>query len=99
MLERVQDERNDIRFICLEELVPQNHLLRKIEKAVDFNEIYPMVERYYCHDNGRPAVDPVMLVKMVLIQHLFGIRSLRQTVKDIEMHIAYRWFLKLGMTR
>jgi transposase len=97
MLERVDDERNDIRFVCLEELVPHDHLLRKIEKAVDFNEIYPMVECYYCHDNGRPAVDPVMLVKMVLIQHLFGIRSLRQTVKDIDMHIAYRWFLKLGI--
>ena len=97
MLERVDDERNDIRFVCLEELVPHDHLLRKIEKAVDFNEIYPMVEPYYCHDNGRPAVDPVLLVKMVLIQHLFGIRSLRQTVKDIDMHIAYRWFLKMGI--
>jgi transposase len=79
-------------MLCLEDLVPQDHLLRKIEKAVDFSEIYPMVKQYYCEDNGRPAADPVMLVKMVLIQHLFGIRSLRQTVKEIEVNIAYRWF-------
>ena len=97
MRERINDERRDVKIVCLEDLVPRNHLLRKIEKAVDFNEIYPMVEQYYCEDNGRPATDPVMLVKMVLIQHLFGIRSLRQTVKEIEVNLAYRWFLGLGI--
>jgi transposase len=97
MLERQSDARDEIIFACLEELVPREHLLRKIEKAVDFNEIYPKVERYYCDANGRPAADPVMLIKMVLIQHLFGIRSLRQTVKEIEVNLAYRWFLGLGI--
>ncbi|MDR2132676.1 MAG: transposase [Clostridiales Family XIII bacterium] len=56
-----------------------------------------MVEHLYCDDNGRPAADPVVLVKMVFIQHLFGIRSLRQTVKEIDMNIAYRWFLGYGI--
>ena len=97
MLERSGDERKQVTMVCLEDLVPNDHLLRKIEKAVDFNEIYPMVEQYYCEDNGRPAADPVMLVKMVLIQHLFGMRSLRQTVKEIEVNLAYRWFLGLGI--
>ncbi|MDR0326183.1 MAG: IS1182 family transposase [Oscillospiraceae bacterium] len=96
-IERSWDERGEVRFICLEDLVSQDHLLRKIEKAVDFNEIYPLVEQYYCEDNGRPAADPVMLVKMVLLQHLYGIRSLRQTVKEIEVNIAYRWFLGMGI--
>jgi transposase len=56
------------------------------------------VEHLYCEDNGRPAVDPVVLVKMVLIQHLFGIKSLRQTVKEIDMNIAYRWFIGFDLT-
>jgi transposase/transcription elongation factor Elf1 len=56
-----------------------------------------MVEQYYCEDNGRPATDPVVLVKMVLVQHLFGIRSLRQAIKEIEVNLAYRWFLGYGI--
>ena len=97
MLERSANARNEVSFFCIEDLVPKNHLLRKIEKAVDFNEIYPMVEPYYCEDNGRPAVDPVMLVKIVMVWHLFGIRSLRQTLQEIKVNLAYRWFLGLGV--
>jgi transposase len=98
MLERAENKRGKIEIVGIEDLVPKDHLLRKIEKAVDFQEIYGMVERYYCADNGRPAVDPVVLVKIVLIQHLFGIRSLRQTVKEIQVNLAYRWFLGLDLT-
>ena len=97
MLERTADARNEVSFFCIEDLVPKDHLLRKIEKAVDFNEVYPMVEPYYCQDNGRPAVDPVMLVKIVMVWHLFGIRSLRQTLQEIKVNLAYRWFLGLGV--
>jgi len=97
MLERRSDVRNEVKFVCIEDLVPKDHLLRKIEKAVNFDEIYPMVEQYYCEDNGRPAVDPVILVKIVLIWHLFGLRSLRQTLKEIGVNLAYRWFLGYGI--
>ena len=97
MLERTADARKDVKIVCLEDLVPGDHLLRKIEKAVNFDEVYPMVEQYYCEDNGRPAVDPVVLVKIVLIQHLFGIGSLRQTLKEITVNLAYRWFLGFGI--
>jgi len=98
MLERAENKRGNVQMVDLEGLVPQDHLLRKIEKAVDFQEIYGMVEPYYCADNGRPAVDPVILVKICLIQHLHGISSLRQTLRDVEMNIAYRWFLGLDLT-
>ena len=97
MLERQADGRNQVTMLCLEDLVPQDHLLRKIEKAVDWNEIYPIIEPYYCEDKGRPAVDPVVLVKLVMLQHLFGVRSLRQTQKDTEVNLAYRWFLGFGV--
>ncbi len=55
------------------------------------------LEPYYCHDNGRPGTDPVVLIKMVLIQHLFGIPSLRQTYGEIQVNLAYRWFLGYGL--
>lgn len=98
MLERAIDRRNHMQLVDLEVLVPQNHLLRKIDKAVDFNHIYDLVEHLYCEDTGRPAVDPVVLVKIVMIQHLFGIKSLRQTVQEVDMNIAYRWFLGYDLT-
>ncbi len=97
MKNRKSHARNEIKFCCIEDLVPQDHLLRKIEAAVDFDEIYPMVEKYYCEDNGRPAVDPVILVKIVMIWHLFGLRSLRQTLKEVPVNLAYRWFLGMGI--
>ena len=93
MLERAEDMRRNVKMTCLEMLVPAGHLLRKIERAIDFSEIYGMVEDLYCNDNGRPAIDPVVLIKMVLLQHLYGIKSLRQTVREVDMNIAYRWFI------
>lgn len=97
VIEKKQSARDEAKIVCLEDLVPADHLLRKIEKAVNFDEIYSMTKQYYCEDNGRPAVDPVMLVKIVLIEHLFGIRSLRQTVKEVQVNVAYRWFLGLAI--
>ena len=74
-----KDARSEAIIVDLEALVPQDHLLRKIEKVMDYEWLYEHLDPYYCHDNGRPGTDPVVLIKMVLIQHLFGIPSLRQT--------------------
>lgn len=52
------------------------------------------MEDLYCENNGRPGCDPVVLFKLVLIQHPFGIHSLRQTMRDAEVNVAYRWFLR-----
>ncbi|RRA72866.1 transposase, partial [Streptococcus agalactiae] len=83
--------RNQVGFYSLDELVPKDHLLRQIDEAIDFSFIYDLVKDSYCADNGRPSLDPVMLVKIPMIQCLFGIRSMRQTIKDIEVNTAYRW--------
>ena len=88
-----KDNRREVVMVDIEELVPQDHLLRKIEKVMDYDWLYDRLSPYYCHDNGRSGIDPVVLVKMVLIQHLFGIPSLRQTHREIEVNVAYRWFL------
>ena len=93
MLKREQEQRQAIEMLCVDMLVPKDHLLRKIDAAVDFTHVYDLVEDLYCEDNGRPSCDPVVLFKLVLIQHLFGIRSLRQTMRDAEVNVAYRWFL------
>jgi transposase len=93
MLERAKDMRGQIKITDIDSLVPSDHLLRKIDRIANFERVYDMVEHLYCEDNGRPACDPVVLVKMALLQHIYGIRSLRQTVAEINMNIAYRWFL------
>lgn len=93
MLQKDKKERNQLEFISIEALVPKDHLLRKIDAAVDFNKIYEFVEDLYCPDNGRPSTEPVVLFKMTLIQHIFGIPSLRKKAEEVRMNIAYRWFL------
>ena len=92
MLKQEMENRSQMEFFCVDEFVPQDHLLRKIDKVVDFSRIYDLVEDLYCPDNGRPSCDPVVLFKMVIIQHLYGIPSLRRTVDEIHMNVAYRWF-------
>ena len=92
-----KDARNEIIMVDIEALVPKDHLLRKIEKVMDYEWLYERLEPYYCHDNGRPGTDPVVLIKMVLIQHLFGIPSLRQTYQRIQDTLSYRWFLGYGL--
>ena len=92
-----KDARHEPIIVDLEALVPKDHLLRKIEKVMDYEWLYERLDPYYCHDNGRPGTDPVVLIKMVLIQHLFGIPSLRQTYREIQVNVAYRWFLGYGL--
>ena len=81
-------------MISIDDLVPQDHILRKIDAAIDFDFIYDEVEGMYSDFNGgRSGIDPVLLFKIVMIQYLFGIRSMRQTIKEIEVNNAYRWFI------
>lgn len=91
-----QINRDQIEMIALDQLVPADHLVRKIEAAVDFSFIYPLVEGLYSTERGRSSIDPVVLIKMAFIQYTFGIRSMRQTIKEIETNMAYRWFLGFG---
>ncbi len=92
-----KDARRDVVMVDIDALVPADHLLRKIEKVMDYDWLYERLDPYYCHDNGRPGTDPVVLIKMVLIQHLYGIPSLRQTYERIGDTVSYRWFLGYGL--
>lgn len=95
MLSKDHDKPSQIQMISVDQLVPEDHLLRKIDRYIDFSFIYELVEDKYCADKGRPSLDPVMLIKIPLIQYLYGIKSMRQTIREIEVNMAYRWFLGL----
>jgi len=83
--------------VTIEDLVPANHLLRKVEQVVDFDFIYDAVRDLYSENNGRPSVDPVVLVKYLLVGFLYGIESERRIEQEIQVNMAYRWFLGLDI--
>jgi transposase len=85
-------------MVNIEDLVPQDHLLRKINETIDFSFIAEKCRPLYCEDNGRPCIDPIMLFKMLLIGYLYGIRSERRLIEEIRVNIAYRWFVGLSLT-
>ncbi|MDM5295116.1 IS1182 family transposase [Peribacillus simplex] len=88
-------QRDQLEMITLDQLVPPNHLVRKLEAAIDFTFIYDLVKDMYS-EVGRPSIDPVILVKLTFIQYTFGIRSMRKTIEEVETNMAYRWFLGYG---
>lgn len=96
MLNRNENRQMKMCFVTLDELMPQEHFLRDLDKCVDFSFIYDKVETLYSNI-GRPSVDPVMLVKMLLIGYLYGIESERRLEQEIRVNIAYRWFLGIEL--
>ncbi len=86
---------DQIKFVNIAELVPKDHLLRAIEASIDFEFIYAEVKDLYSENHGRSSIDPVILIKLIMLQALFGIRSMRQTIKEVEVNLAYRWFFGL----
>ena len=97
MTKNADKKREQMMMFSMDDMVPQNHMLRLIDKAINWNFIYDLVEEKYCPDNGCLSMDPVMLIKIPFIQYLYGIKSMRQTIKEIEVNVAYRWFLGLDM--
>ncbi|MHC1682122.1 MAG: IS1182 family transposase [Clostridiaceae bacterium] len=98
MINERNNSQGQIEVVILENLVPQNHLLRLIDKYIDFSFIREITNDLYCLDNGRPAIDPIVLFKMLFIGYLYGVRSERQLVREIEVNVAYRWFLGYSLT-
>ena len=64
MTQNADKKREQVQFFCMDDMVPQDHLLRIIDKAIDWNFIYDLVVEKYSQDNGRPSMDPVMLNKI-----------------------------------
>ncbi|WP_415534379.1 IS1182 family transposase [Dehalobacter sp. 4CP] len=91
-----KSRQNRMLCVLMEDLVPKGHFLRKLDAAIDFSFIYEIMRPVYS-DIGRPSVDPVILVKMLLIGYLYGIDSERKLEEEITVNIAYRWFLGLDL--
>ena len=79
-------------FINIEEMIPQDHFLRVIEKHFDWNFVYEEVEKLYSKF-GRKSIDPVVLVKIHILKFLFNEDSLRKTYETLNYNILYRWFI------
>lgn len=84
-------------FVSIEELVPEDHLLRKIDEYIDFQYIVEKTRSFYSQDIGRPSIDSIVLFKMLFIGYLYGIRPERQLEKEVQTNVTYRWFLGLGL--
>ncbi len=81
---------------CLEDMVPGDYLLRKIDAVLDLSWLRTELEPYYSH-TGRPSVCPELMIRMLLVGYCYSIRSERRLCQEVEMNLAYRWFCRLGL--
>ncbi len=81
---------------CLEDIVPDDHLLRRIDAVLDLSWLRAELAPYYSH-TGCPSVDPELMIRMLLVGYCYSIRSERRLCQEVEMNLAYRWFCRLGL--
>ena len=80
----------------LEDHIPQNHLLRNVDRCLDLSELRQHLADYYSH-TGRPSIDPELMIRMLVIGYSYGIRSERRLCEEVHLNLAYRWFCRLGL--
>src|SRR6201984_3204257 len=80
----------------LDKVVPPDHLVRQIDNLLDLSWVHRELAPYYSH-TGRPSIDPVLMIRMLLVGYVFAIRSERRICAEIQVNLAYRWFCKLGI--
>ncbi len=80
----------------LDEVVPADHLVRQIDGLLDLSWVHKELAPYYSH-TGRPSIDPVLMMRMLLVGYVFAIRSERRICAEIQVNLAYRSFFKLGI--
>lgn len=81
---------------CLENYVPQDHLLRKIDPLLDLSTLRESLSPFYSH-TGRPSIDPEVMLRMLIVGYCYGIRSERRLCEEVHLNLAYRWFCRLGL--
>jgi len=83
---------------CLDDHVPDDHLLRRIDRFLDLERVRTELKPFYSNI-GRPSIDPEVLLRLLLVGYLYGITSERRLLEEVRMHLAYRWFSRLGFER
>ncbi len=81
----------------LETFIPEDHYLRRLDKVLDLSFIHEAVRDRYCQDNGRPSVDPEVVIRLFLIQAMDGITHVRELMRQVQVNLAYRWFIGYGL--
>src|SRR3984893_7879693 len=82
-------------YFRIEDQVPENHLLRLIDRHISFDFVREKLKDSYS-DTGRPSIDPELLLRILLIGYLYGVTSERKLVEELQMHLAWRWFTGLS---
>jgi transposase len=77
-------------------VVPPDHLARQIDAVLDLSWVHRELAPYYSH-TGRPSIDPVLMIRMLIVGYVFAIRSERRLCSEVQVNLAYRWFCKLGI--
>ena len=81
----------------LDKVVPPDHLVRQIDGLLDLSWVHKELAPYYSH-TGRPSIDPVLMIRMLIVGYVFALRSERRLCAEVQVNLAYRWFCKLGRT-
>src|ERR1700682_3526786 len=81
---------------CLEDRVPADHLLRKIDRFLDLTTLRRELAPFYS-PIGRPSIDPELMIRILVVGYCFGIRSERRLCEEVNLNLAYRWFCRLGL--
>ena len=92
------DQRQLFYSFCLDEVVPDDHLVRAIASVLDLSWVHKEFAPYY-PTTGRPSIDPVLMIRMLIVGYIFAIRSERALCRDVQVNLAYRWFCGLSIAR
>jgi len=90
------DQRRFFYDFCLDDHVPRDHVLRRIDVFLDFDDLRERLKPHYSA-MGRPSIDPELMIRMLLVGYCFGIRSERRLCEEVHLNLAYRWFCRLGL--
>jgi transposase len=80
----------------LDKVVPPDHLVRQIDGLLDLSWVHNELAPFYSH-TGRPSIDPVLMIRMLIVGYVFALRSERRLCAEVQVNLAYRWFCKLGI--
>ena len=96
MGQRTQDQGKLFYSFDLNAAVPDDHLVRKISAVLDLSWVHAELAPHYSH-TGRPSIDPVLMIRMLVIGYVFAIRSERALCREVQVNLAYWWFCGLGI--
>jgi transposase len=97
MMGRLKNDQGQLFYsFCLEDVVPDDHLVRAIAAVLDLSWVHAELARYYSR-LGRPSIDPVLMIRMLIVGYVFAIRSERLLCREVKVNLAYRWFCGLGI--